>query len=42
MRWPFRRNPNTLVPTSAADWLVILLLAALLIALLWPAMGYVN
>jgi hypothetical protein len=39
MRWPLKHNPNTLWPTSFADWLVILILAGLLIALLWPAMG---
>ena len=33
----FRHDPNTLWPTSLADWLVILMLVALLVALFWPA-----
>jgi hypothetical protein len=34
-----RRDPNTLWPTSLGDWLVILMLAALILALLWPALA---
>jgi hypothetical protein len=37
---PFRRNPNTLWPTSLVDWLVILMLGALLVAMLWPAIAF--
>jgi len=38
MNHMFRRDPNTLWPTSLLDWLVILMLVALLAALLLPAL----
>ena len=34
----FRHDPNTLWPTSLVDWLVILMLVALLAAMLLPAL----
>ncbi len=34
----FRHDPNTLRPTSLTDWLVILMLFALLAAMLLPAL----
>jgi hypothetical protein len=37
---PFRHDPNTLWPTSLVDWLVILMLGALLVAMLWPAIAF--
>ena len=33
----FRHDPNTLWPTSLADWLVILMLVMLLLGLFLPA-----
>jgi hypothetical protein len=38
----FRHDPNTLWPTLLVDWHVILMLAAALVALLWPGPGYVR
>jgi hypothetical protein len=42
--WPdgvrFRREPSTLWPTSIVEWLVILMLVGLMVALFWLALAW--